>query len=527
MNTNPLDRFLWQCVERYGERTLGHWFQEDIKLSYKELGEKVLAASAGLHALGVGTGTHVATMLPSCPANLISWFALARLGAVLTPINNSYQAEELAYVLDNSHAEFLIIDSQYLPLLDKINLENLTLKQSVVHGMPCDDYSHWQQMLALYEGSDAPILPMNEQDLFSIQYTSGTTGFPKGCMLTQHYWLHLGQLTAEQTKDVSLSNLLVWAPFYYMDGQWQLLTTMELGATAYIASKMSLSHFGEWLEHYQIHYTTLPEPFIANLDESRNYPWDLRLVNTFLYQKHNSEKCRRMFGLIGRDAFGMTEVGGVTAMPLDADLENYGGSCGKVFNNSIQICIMDESQQELNTGEQGELCIKRPHMLLGYYQRPDVNQEAFVNGWFRSGDLAHIDKDGYLYITGRIKEMIKRSGENISAREVESVLTQHPAVFESAVVGVPDELRKEEVKAFIILNNDKLETQDTAQTILKHCESKLAAFKVPRYVEFIRELPRTPTRKIAKHKLANHAISGNDQSWDTQTWKTGDTSTYN
>jgi acyl-coenzyme A synthetase/AMP-(fatty) acid ligase len=183
---------------------------------------------------------------------------------------------------------------------------------------------------------------------------------------------------------------------------------------------------------------------------------------------------------------------------------------------------MNEHNQKLSAGERGQLCIKRPHMLLGYYERPDANKEAFFNGWFRSGDLAYIDEDGFLYITGRIKEMIKRSGENISAREVESVLAQHPSVSESAVVGVPDELRKEELKAFIILNNNKLGTQDTAQTILKHCESKLAAFKVPRYVEFIRDLPRTPTRKIAKHKLADHAISGNDHSWDTQAWKTGD-----
>ena len=522
MSANPLDRFLWQCVERYSERTLGHWFQENSKLSYKELGEKVLAASAGLHELGIGTGTHVAAMLPNCPANLISWFALARLGAILTPVNNSYQADELAYVLNNSNAEFLIIDGQYLALLDKIDTKKLALKHTVVHGAPSDKHSHWQQMLALHEGSDAPALPMNEQDLFSIQYTSGTTGFPKGCMLTQHYWLHLGQLGAKLTHNKILENLLIWQPFFYMDGQWQLIMTMELGATAYIANKMSLTQFGDWLEHHQIHYTALPEPFIAGLDETQEYPWDLRLVSAFLYQKHNIEKLRRMFGPIGRDAFGMTEVGGVTAMPLDADLQRYDGSCGKAMDDSIQICIMNEHNQKLSAGERGQLCIKRPHMLLGYYERPDANKEAFFNGWFRSGDLAYIDEDGFLYITGRIKEMIKRSGENISAREVESVLAQHPSVSESAVVGVPDELRKEELKAFIILNNNKLGTQDTAQTILKHCESKLAAFKVPRYVEFIRDLPRTPTRKIAKHKLADHAISGNDHSWDTQAWKTGD-----
>ncbi len=525
--SNPLDKFLWRCVERYGDHKLGHWFQEDTQLSYKELGEKVLIASAGLNDLGVGTGTHVAAMLPSCPTNLISWFALARLGSVLTPVNQSYKAEELAYILENSEAEYLIIDSQYLPLLDEINLSKLPLKHTIVHGSPAPDHHHWQQMMALAKGKEAPSRPMNEKKLFSIQYTSGTTSFPKGCMLTQQYWLHLGQVGAELTKNKILKNLLVWQPFYYMDGQWQFIMSMELGATAYIANKMSLTHFGSWLERYQIHYTALPEPFLSGLDEKQSYPWKLRLVSTFLYQKHNIEKLRRLFGNIGRDAFGMTEVGGVTAMPINADLDRYGGSCGKVINSDIEICIMDENMQQLGANKRGELCIKRPHMLLGYYKREDTNQEAFVDGWFRSGDLAHIDEDGYLYIAGRLKEIIKRSGENISAREVESILTQHPAVYEAAVVGVPDELRKEEAKAFIILNNEQQETKDIAQTILKHCQEKLADFKVPRYVEFIRELPRTPTRKIAKHKLVDHAISGNDHSWDTQTWQTGDSSICN
>jgi len=514
MTTNPLDNFLWQCVERYGERTLGHWFEEGEKLSYKELGENTLTASAGLHALGIGTGSHVSVMLPNCPIYLITWFALARLGAILTPINQSYKAEELSYILENSEAAYLIIDSQYLPLLDEIDLAKLLPKHIIVSGTPSKNCTHWQQMMTLSKEKKAPQLPMSENNLFSIQYTSGTTGFPKGCMLTQQYWLNLGQVGAELTENKILKNLLVWQPFYYMDGQWQLIMTMELGATAYIASKMSLTHFGEWLKRYKIHYTTLPEPFLSKLNENQNYPWQLRLVSTFLYKKSNIEKLRRMFGKIGRDAFGMTEVGAVTAMSTDADLEHHGGSCGKVINSSIQICIMGEKNQQLGANECGELCIKHPHMLLGYYNRPDIDQEVFVDGWFRSGDLAFIDEKGYLYITGRIKETIKRSGENISAYEVESILTQHPDIFEAAVVGVPDELRKEEVKAFIILKSAQLATQVTAEAIIDHCHGKIATFKIPRYIEFISEFPRTPTQKIAKHKLTNYVNYGDGRSWD-------------
>ena len=512
---NPLDKFLHDAARRFGARDAAHWVQSGSRLTFDELARQVRACATGLARLGVGSGTHVAIMLPSCPAGTISWFALARLGAVLTPVNPAYVPSELAFALKNAEAEVLIIDVSLKHLLQNDDVRALDLSLTITHAGQEEGDSDWHDLLA--HGEDGLPQAMQESGLFSIQYTSGTTGRPKGCMLTQAYWDHFRTGARAEFGTHHIRSTLIWSPFFYMDAQWQLLLSMHAGATAHIVDKMSLSALPDWLERFQINYFSFPEPFIQSLSEDQTYDWPLKFVNTFAWRPHNIAKLRRLFGPIGRDAFGMTEVGGVTAAPTDLDVKAHAGSCGTPMEG-CRIKVVDTDGRTLPAGQSGELLVTTPHMLLGYYNNPSATEESFAGDWFRTGDLASIDEDGFLYIKGRLKEMIKRSGENIAAREVEAAILQHPAVQEAAVVGVADPLRKEEVKAFIILNAGVPKTEDQAKSIAAHCGDHLAAFKRPRYIEFTADFPRTATRKVAKHQLAALPPVQGDTAWDQRAW---------
>ncbi|MEQ3730147.1 MAG: AMP-binding protein [Tateyamaria sp.] len=519
---NPLDLFLHDAAHRFGPRDVARWVLSGDRLTYDELAQKVRACATGLARLGVGTGTHVAVMLPSCPAGTITWFALARLGAVLTPLNPAYVSSELAFALSNADAEALIIDASLAHHLRSDDVRAANLPLIITYGEKTAPHTSWQDLLT--HGEDAAPQPMQGSGLFSIQYTSGTTGRPKGCMLTQAYWDHFREGARDEFGAHEISSTLIWSPFFYMDAQWQLLLSMHAGATAHIVEKMSLSKLPEWLDQFQVNYFSFPEPFIQSLSDTQTYDWPLKFVNTFAWRPHNIEKLRRIFGPMGRDAFGMTEVGGVTASPTDLDVSKRAGSCGTPLSG-CQIKIVDSDGNEVPAGQSGELLVMTPKMLLGYYNNPKVTKESYAGTWFRTGDLASMDQDGFLYIKGRLKEMIKRSGENIAAREVEAAILQHPAVQEVAVVGVADSLRKEEVKAFIILNAGSAGTEELAKSIATHCEEHLAAFKRPRYIEFTPDFPRTATRKVAKHQLAELAPVQGKAAWDQHAWTSKSTTT--
>lgn len=523
MQTSALNAILTRAAATHGSKTVANWFQRDESITYQQLAEKVNLVSHALTQWGVTPQSHIAVMMPSCAESMSLWLAIARVGAVMTPVNQAYQADELHYILHNSDAEYLFIDASYQPLLEQMSEPLPLLKQVCVIGS-CpqlrSDQMAWTELLAKACAHEAVAQqPIHANALFSIQYTSGTTGKPKGCMLSQEYWVRLASVAAEVGAERDLENCLIWAPFYYMDGQWQMLMTMLLGGTAHIANKMSLSQFGYWLGEYQINYCTLPEPFMQNLDEAAVQDWPLRMVNTFAWRPHNIEKLQRMFGPIGRDGFGMTEVGGVTSTHAETDIQAHKGTCGQLIDALVKTTIRNQHGEPVQPGQQGELWVNNQHMLQGYYKNQQANIDAFVDGWFRTGDLARIDKQGYMYITGRLKEMIKRSGENISAREVEATILQQPLVAEVAVVGVPDITRKEEVKAFVLLKDEDQANEALAVSIISQCKASLAAYKVPRYIEFITELPRTPTRKVAKHELNKRPVMAANDSWDVSKWR--------
>ncbi|MCC5987109.1 MAG: AMP-binding protein [Pararhodobacter sp.] len=514
--------FVRERARSLGERTAAIWFEKGIEVSFAQLDRRSDAVAAGLLACGIRKGAHVAVMLPNIPEFLFAWFAIAKLGAVMVPVNSGYTGAELDYLLNQSDTQALIIDATFLPALRAMQRRPEVLDQArvFVHGTPDAGQRAFADLLAT-DGPFDPPWPVVATDLASLQYTSGTTGFPKGCMLVQDYWILLSHAAALGSAELQIERTLLWAPFFYMDPQWQFLMSMKLGATAHIAERLSLSRFFDWVRTHRIHYTYFPEAVLKALPEGpEDAEIELKYINAFGWSPEAIAEAERRFGVIARDSFGMTEIGAGMMMPHAATHKLQSRSCG-VPAPFREIRVVDAEGHPCPPGEPGELQLRGRSILLGYYKNPAANEAAFDGGWFRSGDLFVQDEDGYLRIVGRIKDMIRRSGENISAREVEAVANAHPDIEESAAIPVPDPLRKEEVKIYLKLRQGIASEAFDMGAFLDHCASHLAAFKLPRYVAFIDSFPRTASHKIAKPALISATDDLRKGSFDRveSTWR--------
>lgn len=512
-----LGAFVRERAETLGDTVLGNWFEDGETLSYADLDERADRLASSLLALGVRKNTHVAVMLPNVSAFPVSWVALGRIGAVMIPVNTGYTSEELLFVLSDSDSQFVILDSDYLAAFERVE-DKLPLIEGdrvIVHGSTPEGRSSWSKLCETGALPFQPPTPVTSSDLLNIQYTSGTTGFPKGCMLTHDYWMLIGHYASEfRSQSGDIRNTLIWAPFFYMDPQWQFLMTMKLGATMHVARRISLTSFYDWLETYEINYCIFPEPALKAREPSdADARLKLRYVSIYGWRREAREEVEHRFGVVAREGYGMTEIGGGTIVPVEAAAKSRELTCG-LPAPFRELRIVDENGEDVAEGEQGELWVAGRSILQAYYKRPEANRESFRGPWFRTGDLFRRDADGYYYIVGRLKDMIKRAGENIAAREVEAALNAMPQIEESAVVPVPDPQRREEVKAYILLKGGDASPKLDPEAIIAHCKERLAAFKLPRYITFVNEFPRTPSRKIRKNLLDGDPDNPASGAWD-------------
>jgi len=501
-----------EAVARFADRILWESIDDGSTLTFAEFRRLTLRCAAALRARGVAFGSHVAVMLPNVPAYVVTWFALARIGAVMVPLNKRNTSRELEYVLRNADATHLVIDESYASLLDGI--ENrasfLPANSVVIHraSSRAGEVS-WHDLVQTATDRLPVEARLAPDTRMSIQYTSGSSGMPKGCVLSQDYWVLLGQVRARQGHPPK--RVLIDKPLSYMGGMWRFLVCLCLGSTACVAREFSLSGLHQRLVDHRIDFFSATDGVAKLPDDPRLRTLGVAWISISGLRGALHRPLEERFHAPVRELYGLTETGSTLYMPIAAGEMSGTGSCG--MPAPYRECrIVDAAGNEVATGESGELWVRGRSILTEYYRNPEATAAAFSGAWFRTGDLFTRDAAGYHTIRGRIKDSIRRSGENIAAREVEDVAASLAGVLECAAVGVPDDLRGQEVKLCIVLQPGQTPQTVAPRVVVAHCEQRLAAFKVPRYIAYCEAFPRTSSGKVAKLELAGLGADVYDRS---------------
>ncbi len=497
-----IGHLLEDAAQQHGDATLFIFNGE--RISFAEADRRVNRLANALRGLGIGKGERVAVMLPNGVDFPVCWLAIGKLGAVMVPTNTAYQERDLTYILADSGASFILLHEDYFPRLQAVRASLPALREVIVVGSAPPETHSFVELID--SASDVfTIENVEAGGLLNIQYTSGTTGFPKGCMLTHDYWLLLGQTAAQfmhiQPGDVDLTA----QPFYYMDPQWNTVACLIGGIPLVIMERFSVSRFWPTIHEYGVTILyllgTMPF-FLMKADENPDLEQQhkLRMIACSGIVPNFHAEFERRWNVPWREAFGMTESGVDLAVPFEDAASVGSGAMGRPVPTK-QAQAVDPDGNPVPDGDIGELVVRGQPMMLGYWNKPEQTAETLRDGWLHTGDLVYRDERGYFHWVGRLKDMVRRSGENISSAEVESVLIEHAAVKAVAVVPVPDPLRCEEVKAYIILRPGFTPESAPPPTLVEFAARRLAKFKLPRYLEYVESLPLTPSERVAKHAL--------------------------
>jgi crotonobetaine/carnitine-CoA ligase len=481
-------------------------------LTFRQLDDRVNQACHYLSSLGLMQGDVFNLHLPNCPAFLILWFAGARLGAVMMPTNVLASTEELAYLLEHSSSKLVFTTSEYLESLSQVQNEIDCLEKIIL----CDPYSDSPaidsfEALIQAQPDTSWHCPVSDTDLAAIMYTSGTTSKPKGVMVTHANYIAAGQTVADTIELDENDRHFVVLPLFHGNAQYySTMSALLRGASIALMDRFSASQYFDKCIEYNCTVASLfaaPMRMILAQKENSDHRHNrLRIViyaqNLTAQQMH---EWQHRFKVSLSQIWGMTETMGPPLMnPLRGERRNW--TVGKPAG-AYQIALVDEMGNAVEVGQEGEITVKGipgKTLMVGYFRNPQATEHTMRDNWLHTGDNAVQDEDGYFRFVDRKKDMIKRSGENVSAGEVENVILQHAAVFECAVIGLPDEIRDESIIGVVVLHPGRHVSE---AELIEFSASKLAKFRVPERIIFEQSLPKTSVGKIQKHLIRNALIA--------------------
>lgn len=466
--------------------------------SYRLLDETVNRFANGLRALGVEKGDRVGLFLPNIPEFVIGYFAAQKLGAIAVSVNAMLKRHELEYIVNDSGTKVLLTTASLRP--EVVDADLPALKHVIVtEGESGNDLS-FEEMIAKGD-PNLKCADTDRDDPAALLYTSGTTGFPKGAVLTQMN-ICSNSLSASNHSGVRPDDKThLFLPLFHCFGQNYILNGgISKCATVVLHRRFEPEPVLEAIQKERVSlFFAVPTVFIyfLNMDTA---PYDLSSLRYCFTAAANMPRetalqWQEKFGLVIHEGYGLTECSPFAS--YNHDFKHKFGSIGMPIEN-VDMKIADDAGNELPPGEMGEIIIRGPNVMKGYWNKPEATAEAIRSGWLRSGDIGMTDDEGYFFITDRVKDMINVAGFNVYPNEVEQIIYRHPSVQEVAVFGVPDPVKGEAVHAAVVLKEN---TSATAEQLLDFCRSNMAAYRIPKQVSIVDQLPKSPTGKILKRIL--------------------------
>jgi acyl-CoA synthetase (AMP-forming)/AMP-acid ligase II len=515
---------IWQILDhaaRFYERQEA-FVCGNLRLTYAQAWERVRRLAAGLLAAGLQPGDRIGVLMLNCHRYAELHFAADYAGLVLTPINHRLAPAEVAYILNHSEASALVIALEFGPTYDACAAELATVRQVIwSEADPKRPAVCYEEQIAANAPAGGPARERGDNDLAQLYYTSGTTGTPKGAMLSEGNVTGMAMLNAVSIRLTADDVCLRCAPAFHLADSWTNFAVTLVGGRHIILPGFEPRACLEVMQRERITVTTLvPTMINALLNLPDLDTFDVSSLRTIVYGASPMPGDRLRAALQAFPCefiqwYGMTEAypGATQISSRELDLDGPPEvarrllSCGRQCAG-VQVRVVNELDKDVAPGEVGEIAIKGPNVMLGYWKRPEATAAALRNGWMHSGDGATVDDDGYMYIVDRLKDMIISGGENVYSTEVENVLYQHPAVLECAVIGVPDEHWGERVHAVVALRAGAAATE---AEIIGYTRSQIAHFKCPRSLEFVEALPKTGSGKIQKAALREPFWAGQER----------------
>ncbi len=515
---------LFETAARFPGKTALYW--RDERWTYRELAEQVQTLSGALSGLGVASGERVGLLLYNQPSFVISYFALLSLGAVVIPLNTRLTGTELDVILHDSGARWMVSSLDFQDTLENLDSPNLRgmildraieskgswdLPASLSEKYSCHSWDTLIQSLGADENTQPK--PVDDKTLATLIYTSGTTGIPKGVMLSHHNILSDAQANAQVIEAVPEDVFITISPLFHVFGQTNVLMTAVLvGGSIVLIKKFSPKTVLEAIEQYQVTFMaavpTMYQMMLSCIREGRYDLSSLRVCHSGAAPMPQEvfHQVEAVFGAPVQEGYGLSEASSIiTSNPLHGPRKP--GSVGLPLSG-LDVRVFQDSEMgdgdvECAAGEIGEIRVRGPVLMQGYYQRPEETEKVLVNGWLRTKDLAYRDEDGYIFIVDRMDDLINIGGVKVYPREIEEVLYRHPMVASVAVIGTPASIHYQTVKAYVVLKPNEVCSKEDLQTF---CQPYLADYKIPKIVEFVDEIPQSATGKILRKEL--RALSG-------------------